>query len=156
MKNKCRFTKLFVILIFLLFASISLNAMENNDPKPFIGEDDIYAKNADIGSSNSFRWTVYINSSKTYVVTVRSEGFEKWNQKISSDFFILDEFHPYNIVFLNFSIPNYPEKEGRNAVVTFIFREINTSVSFSIEKHVSVKVLSSGDVGDANSIVGGL
>jgi small-conductance mechanosensitive channel len=129
--------------------------MENNDPKPFIGEDDIYTKNADIGSSNSFRWTVYINSSKTYVVTVRSEGFEEWNQKISSDFFILDEYHPYNIVFLNFSIPNYPEKEGRNAIVTFIFREINTSVNYSIEKHVSVKVLSSGDVGDANTIVGG-
>jgi small-conductance mechanosensitive channel len=155
MKIKRVFKSLFLTFIFLLLVTISIPVLEATDNKPFIGEDDIYSKDLDIGSSDNFRWTVYRNSSKTYAVTVKSDGFEKWNQKINPDFFILDDIHPYKIVFLNFSIPNYPEKSERNAKVTFIFREINTSIIYSIEKHVFVKVIGTTSVGDQNTIVGG-
>ena len=101
MKSLVSLNKLFIIFLVILFLSISVKSLDIDDVKPFIGEDDEYVKKSEIGSSESFRWTVYRNSSKTYVVSINSDGFEKWDQEISSNFFVLDDLESYKIVYLN-------------------------------------------------------
>ena len=111
---------------------------------PIIGDDDHYEKNIPIDGSDVFNWTVYKNSSTNYVVTVHAVGLEKWNQKITPEYFVLDETTPYTIVGLKVSIPSFPDKEKQNATIFFSFRPINQTNTFTITKEATVIVKGQG------------
>ena len=139
------------ILIFsLLLSSISIVGASG----PIIGDDDYYEKKISIDSSDVFNWTVYKNSSTNYVVTVHAVGLEKWNQKITPDYFVLDETTPYTIVGLKVSIPSFPDKEKQNATIFFSFRPINQTNTFTITKEATVIVKGQGIIYDSNLILG--
>ena len=153
MKNR-----FFIIVIVLLTIGIVVSNValcDTPSKSPLIGEDDVYVKNIKIGEPGSFKWTVFRNSSLNYVVRVTVSGFEKWDQSVSPSYFVLDEKNPYEIVSLDFKIPNYPEKEIRDAKIVFTFRELNQTSKYIVEKNVRVKVIGVTPTGGENTIIGG-
>jgi len=139
-------------MILIILAIFSSNICASNI-NPIVGEDDTYSKNIRIGESDIFNWTVYRNSSVNYVVTVSAQGFESWNHQISPSYFVLDEIMPYQIVGLHVTVPTYPDKEKRDATITFSFRPLNESKTVVIKKDVTVHVTGVLETGK-NSILG--
>ncbi len=144
-----------ITLLFLIFSSLALPLVCGDNGDPVVGMDDEYQKVVNMDDTGRFNWTVYKNSSKNYVVTVDVEGFDTWDQKVSPSYFVLDDEKPYRIVTLSFHIPKYPEKNSREATVTFTFRELNETSSFDIEKDVEVDVKDMTPEGTENTIIGG-
>ena len=142
------FPTIFCILI--IFSTLTQASI----PEPIIGEDDIYVKNISIGETDVFNWTIYKNSTINYVVTVSVQGFENWDQQVSPSYFVLDDVEPYKIIGLKVTIPPYPEKEIRDAIVTFTFRPLNTSDTIVFTKQVTVHVVGDIPFGEENSILG--
>jgi len=95
---------------------------------PNIGDDDTYEKNVSIEESVYFNWTIYKNSDASYIVTVTAQGFESWDQKISPNYFFLDDSNPHEIVGLKATIPQYPEMTEKTAIITFNFRPLNSTI----------------------------
>jgi len=127
---------------------------ESNSNLPLIGEDDDYVVNESIGSTHVFNWTVYKNSSHNFVVRVDANGLGSWKHRISPDYFIIDDANPYQIVSLYVNIPQYPQVNQKNAVVSFQFRPLNQTETFSIEKSIFIKITGISSEG-GNTIVGG-
>ncbi|MDG6219167.1 MAG: mechanosensitive ion channel family protein, partial [Candidatus Thermoplasmatota archaeon] len=127
---------------------------ESNTPMPFIGDDDDYVVNVPIGSTHKFNWTVYRNSSQNYVVSVSASGLSAWTHRLSKDYFIIDEVHPYQVVGLSIDVPQYPQDREIQGVVTFTFRPLNQTERFSIEKTFSISVTGIY-TGEENTLVGG-
>ncbi len=142
------FPTIFCILI--IFSTLTQASI----PEPIIGEDDTYVKNISIGETDVFNWTIYKNSTTNYVVTVSVQGFENWDQQVSPSYFVLDDVEPYKIIGLKVTIPPYPEKEIRDAIVTFTFRPLNTSDTIVFTKQVTVHVVGATPFGEENSILG--
>ena len=136
-----------ILFVFLSTLPLSLSS-------PVIGEDDIYEKDIMIETSDGFNWTVYKNSSTNYVVTVQVSGLQIWNQKITPDYFILDDTNPYQIVGLEVTIPTYPDKDQRNATVYFTFRPINQTNTFTMTKEVLVRVQGEEFIAPSHYILG--
>ncbi len=105
---------------------------------PHIGDDDTYEKNVSIEKSVYFNWTIYKNSSTSYIVTVTAQGFESWDQKISPNYFFLDDSNPHVIVGLKATIPQYPEMIERTAIVTFNFRPLNSTETITLTKNATI------------------
>ncbi|MEF8880161.1 MAG: mechanosensitive ion channel domain-containing protein [Candidatus Thermoplasmatota archaeon] len=152
-----RKTIFLTIILLILIGGVFFTAFStaNSFSKPMVGEDDEYSKNIKMGSEGMFKWTVYKNSSMDYVVTVSASGLEEWDQKLSTDYFVIDENNPYKIVNLHFRVPEYPEKENREGVVKFHFREINSTDSYTYTKKVTVDVIDVVQRGEENTIFGG-
>ncbi|MBU0498064.1 MAG: mechanosensitive ion channel [Candidatus Thermoplasmatota archaeon] len=146
-----------LILITLLFIILSqiIIIVSAENTLPFIGEDDVYDKEIKLGSTGDFYWTVYQNSSHNYAVSVEAKGFDSWDFTVSPTQFILAPDNPYEIVHLQFTVPKYPVIELRTATVSFIFRELNSSVKYSIEKTVTVTIIGFSYIGEENTLVGG-
>ncbi|MEF8848820.1 MAG: mechanosensitive ion channel domain-containing protein [Candidatus Thermoplasmatota archaeon] len=153
MYNKKKTLIVSLLLILLVFSNIFFSTSVASEP--IIGEDDVYHKDVEMGNTGSFKWTVYKNSTKNYVVTVSVKGFEQWSQKIDSSYFVISEDNPYELVTLNFEVPDYPEKEKRNTEVTFTFRQINQTEKFHITKTAQVNVRGITPTGEANTLIGG-
>lgn len=141
-------------LILSIFLIMLLTSSAVSAAQPYIGDDESFTKNVNIGARDDFNWTVFRNNSQTYVVSVNVSGFEKWDQSISPSYFVLDQQNPYHIVTLSFAIPDYPEIEQRKATVSFVFREINSSSTIVITKEVSVHVIGIAPTGSENYILG--
>lgn len=154
-QNKKRQLILCLIATILTFSIIQIvPGDELTKGLPIIGEDDEYMVNASIGSTHVFNWTVYKNSSQNFVVRVDVKGIREWNYQISNDYFIIDQTHPYQIMGLSIDIPQYPQIKQESAVVTFTFRPLNQTESFTIDKSISITVTGISS-GEENSIVGG-
>lgn len=121
---------------------------------PFIGDDDNYVVNESIGSTHKFNWTVFRNSSQNYVVSIDVNGLSPWTYRLSKDYFVIDESNPYQIVGLSVNIPQYPQDKIKQGIVTFSFRPINQTKSFTIEKTIEITVTGITS-GEENTIVGG-
>jgi small-conductance mechanosensitive channel len=143
---------LFISLCIVLFNVFSYSFVLASEP--LIGEDDSYEKNILIDSSDQFNWTVYKNSSINYVVRVHASGLEVWDQKITPDYFVLDETNPYQIVGLKVHIPSFPNVDRRNATIFFTFRPINLTDTFIIKKEVIVNVKGEGFSAPSQFILG--
>jgi small-conductance mechanosensitive channel len=149
--------KLF-ITIFLIISTIGILNFSSyvyaDNLNPIIGDDDIYEKNIPIENSVSFNWTIYRNSTTDYVVTVAAKGFESWNQKISPNYFFLDDNNPYEIVGLKATVPQFPEMSEKTAIITFIFRPLNGTETITITKSATIIVDSLLSYEEENSILG--
>ncbi len=121
---------------------------------PHIGEDDTYEKNVSIQKSVCFNWTIYKNSSTDYIVTITADGFESWDQKISPNYFFLDESNPHVIVGLEATIPQYPELIKRTAIVTFSFRALNSTETITYTKNVTIFIGGVASEEEENTILG--
>jgi small-conductance mechanosensitive channel len=121
---------------------------------PIIGDDDIYEKKVSIEKSIHFNWTLYKNSDTNYIVIVTAKGFESWNQKISPNYFFLDDDNPHQIVGLKATIPQYPEKTEETAVVTFNFRPLNSTETISFTKNATIIIESLLSEEEENTILG--
>jgi len=119
-----------------------------------IGDDDIYEKNVSVDKTVCFNWTVYKISSENYITTVSVEGFESWNQKISPNYFFLDDSNPREIVGLKATVPEYPEMTERTAIVTFKFRALNSTETITITKNATIVIDSLLSEEDENTILG--
>jgi len=119
-----------------------------------IGDDDIYEKNVSIEKPVCFNWTIYKNSATNYVVTVTAKGFESWDQKISPNYFFLDDSNPREIVGLKATIPQYPEMTERTAIVTFNFRSLNSNETITITKNATIIIDSLLSEEEENTILG--
>lgn len=145
----------FLITFILMFPSVLQPvSAESFEGFPIIGEDDKYIVNESIGSTHVFNWTVYKNSSQNFVVRVDVVGLEPWTSTLSHDYFVIDETHPYQIVGLSVDIPKYPEADEKKGRVTFIFRPLNQTETFSIEKTVELTITGIS-TGEENTLVGG-
>ncbi|MBS3816963.1 MAG: mechanosensitive ion channel family protein [Candidatus Thermoplasmatota archaeon] len=126
------------------------------EASPVIGEDDEYSKTVEVGESVSFNWTIYRNSSRSYAVNVKLDGFGDWSEKIQPNFFILDDQQKHSIVTLTVQVPSFPEDKEKEGTLTFTFRQLNESTpSYVMEKDVSVEVTGVPGAGEENTIVGG-
>jgi small-conductance mechanosensitive channel len=119
-----------------------------------IGDDDIYEKNVSIEKPVCFNWTIYKNSATNYIVTVTAQGFESWDQKISPNYFFLDDSNPHVIVGLKATIPQYPEMTERTAIVTFNFRSLNSTETITITKNATIIIDSLLSEEEENAILG--
>jgi len=137
------------LLLILILSSFAISASQ-----PFVGDDESYYKEVNMGETDHFNWTVYRNDSSISVVSVNVKGFEKWDQRISPSYFVLDDQVPYQIVTLTFTIPAYPELEKRDATINFTFRAINSSSTYTISKDVTVDVVGIAPTGFENYIIG--
>ncbi len=153
MSKKSLLGKIIVILLIAVFF-LNVTILNGSASEPLIGEDDSYTKKIQIESSDTFNWTVYKNGSVDYVVTVSAKGLEAWNQKIKSSYFVLDEDNPYQIVGLSVTIPPFPDRDFREATVSFVFRPINQTDSFEKTKNVSVFVTGKFQAAGDNLILG--
>ena len=150
--NKSFINIIFIISIIGLFIfSATVNAESLN---PLIGEDDIYEKNVSIEKSVYFNWTIYKNSSTNYVVIVTGQGFESWDQKISPNYFFLDDSNSHEIVGLKATIPQYPEMTERTAIVTFKFRPLNSTETITITKNATIIIDGLLSEEEGNTILG--
>jgi small-conductance mechanosensitive channel len=122
--------------------------------QPFIGDDEANEKDVHLGETGRFNWTVFRNDSLCYVVSVSVSGFEMWNQQASPSYFVLDDQQDYQIVTVSLDMPAYPEVELRNATISFVFREINSSATSIITKNVTVHVVGIFPAGNENFIFG--
>lgn len=147
-----RFIKfLFILLIISIFF---LSTASGQFLKPYIGDDDVYEKTADLQDSVCFNWTVFRNSTSSYVVIVKAEGFEPWDQRVSPSYFILDEDNPYEIVSLKATIPEYPGEKSRDVYVSFTFRQLNSTDTINFTKQATITVGSVISDVDNNKILG--
>lgn len=144
-----------IICIILSSLFISFSSAESTDSLPIIGEDDAYTVNASIGSTHSFNWTIYKNSSQNYVVRIKVTGLGSWSYRISKDYFVLDESNQYQLIGLSVDIPQYPQDKKIDAIVKFTFRPINQTETFSIPKPISIAVTGISS-GEENTIIGGI
>ncbi len=147
----------FTIISLIIICSLCiLNSVSANTDNgfPIIGEDDSYIVNASIGSTHVFNWTIFKNSTQNFVVRIEVTGLNSWNYQISHDYFVIDETHPYQIVGLSVEIPQYPEVNEGEGLVTFTFRALNQTETFSINKVISITITGISD-GEENTIVGG-
>ena len=146
---------------YLIFLSLFIIGIINfsiivyaDDSDPFIGEDDIYEKYVETEKTVHFNWTIYKDSPINYVVTVSVQGFEPWNQKISPNYFFLDDDNPHEIVGLKATIPQYPETTEKTAVVSFVFRPLNSTESITIIKTATIFVDTTILGAEENTILG--
>jgi small-conductance mechanosensitive channel len=144
---------IFLLISTTVIINFSLNALGDNST-PIIGDDDIYEKEVPIQQTASFNWTVYRNSDINYIVIVTVKGFESWDQKISPNYFFLDDDNPYKIVGLQAKIPQYPESFGKTGIINFTFRPLNSTESFSITKYAIINVDSLISYEEENMILG--
>ena len=142
------------ILLFLMIGSLIVTVPADAQ-EPLVGEDDQYIKKMGMNERGRFNWTVFKNSSKDYNVVVEVTGFKNWEKSVSPNYFVLDEENPYRIVSLNFQVPEYPEKQSREATVKFTFRELNRTEKTIIEKKVKVNIEGVEPEGRANKLLGG-
>jgi len=154
---KSHFDKSFIIIgiILLLFCNLFFSSFVSADSiDTLIGEDDIYTKNISVEESVFFNWTIQKTSDIEYIVIVSVKGFETWNQKISPNYFFLDDNNPHEIVVLSATIPQYTEIPEKTATVSFKFRPLNSSESTMITKSATVTIDSIISQEEENSILG--
>ena len=154
---KKQINKVFYLIFFSLFLIGIINfstIVYADDSDPFIGEDDVYEKYVETEKTVHFNWTIYKDSPINYVVTVLVQGFESWNQKISPNYFFLDDDNPYEIVGLKATIPQYPETTEKTAVVSFVFRPLNSTESITIIKTATIFVDTTILGAEENTILG--
>ena len=147
------FTCISLISLIFLFSINNVSA-DKEDGLPIIGEDDSYVVNASIGSTHVFNWTIYRNSTQNFVVRIDVNGLNSWDYHVSHDYFVLDEIHPYQIVGLSVEIPQYPEAKEKQGIVTFTFRALNQTETFSFDQSIGITVTGLSDSRE-NTIVGG-
>ncbi len=145
---KCLFV-ISIISIFILTTTVSSQFLN-----PQIGDDDTYEKTVETRNSVYFNWTVFRNSSYSYVVIVTAKGFELWNQQLSPSYFVLDENNPYKIVSLRATVPEYPDEKSRVATVSFTFRPLNSTETITLDKQAKILVGSAMSEDEENSILG--
>ncbi|MFP4051338.1 MAG: mechanosensitive ion channel family protein [Thermoplasmata archaeon] len=143
-----------LLLLFLIIGSLVVTGPADAQ-EPLVGEDDQYTKEMDMSERGRFNWTVYKNSSRDYTVVVEVTGFKNWEKSVTPNYFVLDEDKPYRIVSLNFEVPEYPEKEVKEATVKFTFRELNQTERYVVEKDVRVNIEGVEPEGRANKLLGG-
>ena len=107
-----------------------------------------------IEKSVCFNWTIYKNSAKNYIVIVTAKGFESWDQKISPNYFFLDDSNPHVIVGLKATIPQYPDMIERSAIVNFNFRPLNSTETITLTRNVTIFIGSLLSEEEENSILG--
>jgi small-conductance mechanosensitive channel len=155
MGNRCK--NLFIIsvlissIIGILFFTATVHADILN---PIIGDDDIYEKYVSIEKSVCFNWTIYKNSATNYIVIVTAKGFESWDQKISPNYFFLDDSNPHVIVGLKATIPQYPDMIERSAIVNFNFRPLNSTETITLTRNATIFIGSLLSEEEENSILG--
>ena len=142
------------LIVIISLCSINSISADKEDTLPIIGEDDEYFVNTSIGSIHVFNWTIYKNSTQNFVVRIDVTGLNSWDYHISHDYFVIDETHPYQIVGLSVEIPQYPQIKERRGIVTFTFRALNQTETFSIDKSIGITITGIID-GEENTIVGG-
>jgi len=154
---ECRRRFLAIFFLLLVVSSLVVPIVDGDDGEPMVVNDTGDHRVIKMGEQGRFNFTVYSNSSRSFVVTTDVEGFKDWETRLSSSYFILDEDNPYDIVTLTIKVPKYPEDRSKEGTVIFTFREMNeTRPSLEpIEKEVSVEVKDITPVGRENSIVGG-
>ena len=149
--------KINFVIILLISTVIILNFSSNaigDNSTPIVGDDDSYEKEVPIQQTASFNWTVYRNSDTNYIVIVTAKGFESWNQKISPNYFFLDDDNPYQIVGLQAKIPQYPQTTDKTATINFTFRPLNSTESIIITKYAILKVDNLYSYEEENKILG--
>ncbi len=152
MENKKVLAAAMVMLFLVSF--IYLSPVEAQEP--LVGQDDDHQKQARIETEVSFRWTVYRNSTRDYVFTVDVQGgLQDWMKDISSDYFVLDDNKPHEIIIVTLEVPKNPGRDVTTGTVIFRYREINSTVHESIEKTISVEVVGVAPTPEGNIIVGG-
>jgi len=138
-----------IIGIFIIPTTVCADTLN-----PHIGDDDTYEKNVSIEKSVYFNWTIYKNSSTSYIVTVTAQGFESWDQKISPNYFFLDDSNPHEIVGLKATIPQYPEMTEKTAIITFNFRPLNSTETVTITKNATISIGGLLSEEEENTILG--
>jgi small-conductance mechanosensitive channel len=142
------------LIVFIFLFSINGVSADKEDGLPIIGEDDSYVVNASIGSTHEFNWTIYRNSTQNFVVRIDVNGLNSWDYHVSKTYFVLDETNPYQIVGLSVEIPQYPEVKERKGLVTFTFRALNQTKTFSFDQTIEISITGISE-SDENTIVGG-
>jgi small-conductance mechanosensitive channel len=152
-RNFTQFTKcafgILIISIFILPITVSSQVYD-----PHIGDDDVYEKSAEVDNSVYFNWTVFRNSTLSYVVRVTAKGFESWDQQLFPSYFVLDENNPYEIVCLKATVPEFPEVKSREASVTFTFRTLNGTDTITFTKQAFILVENAMSEEEENAILG--
>ncbi len=152
-RNSTQFMKCLLIIsiisIFILTTTASSQILN-----PHIGDDDVYEKTVEVQNSIYFNWTVFRNSTSSYVVMVTAQGFESWNQQLSPSYFVLDENNPYKIVSLKATVPEYPDEKSREATVSFTFRPLNGTDTITLTKQAIISVESAISEEEENTILG--
>jgi small-conductance mechanosensitive channel len=134
---------------------LELSSIVNADTiDSLISEDDIYVKNVSVEESVFFNWTIHKNSDVDYIVIVSVKGFESWNQKISPNYFFLDDNNPREIIKLKATIPQFTEITEQTAIVTFTLRPLNSTESILITKNATVILKSVISQEEENTILG--
>ena len=152
-QNSIQFMKC-LLIISIIFVFIFTTTVSSQVLNPHIGDDDVYEKTIDAQDTVYFNWTVFRNSTLSYVVSVTAQGFESWDQQISPSYFVIDENKPYEIVDLKATVPEYPEYKSREATVTFTFRPLNGTDKITYTKHAVILVGSAMSEEEENMILG--
>ncbi len=152
-RNSTQCMKYFLIIsiisIFILNTTVSSQVLN-----PHIGDDDVYKKTVEVQHSIYFNWTVFRNSTLSYIVIVTAQGFESWDQQVSPSYFVLDENNPYEIVGLKATVPEYPDEKSREATVLFTFRPLNGTDTITFTKQATIFVESALSEAEENTILG--
>jgi MscS family membrane protein len=150
MKHRnARILLILVLLVIIQISSLKISA------QPYVGEDDTYIKDVSIGASTEFYWTIYQNSSTLYSISFTVELAKELSYKITPNKFILSDRNPYQIVSLNISIPNFPDKERYNGTIIFSIRELNNTNVEKISKNFEINLIGASYIGEENTLVGG-
>lgn len=151
-------TILALILITLTTQLLCLPIQYNNtlSAQPIVGEDDIYQKEVELGTTTQFYWVVYRNTTTNYSVAVTIDGFNTWDTTITPSNFVLSKEHPYQTVTIEVTTPNFPEQDYREATIYFTFRELASTQKYSEEKTASITIIGLSYQGEENTILGGL
>lgn len=152
-RNSTQFMK-FLLVISIISIFILTTTASSQMLNPHIGDDDVYEKTVEVQKSIYFNWTVFRNSTLSYVVTVAAQGFESWDQQVSPSYFILDENNPYEIVGLRATVPEYPDEKSREASVSFTFRPLNGTDKVTFTKQATILVKSAMSEKEENTILG--
>jgi len=147
---------LIVLLVSFTFISPLSASQDPTEITPFIGEDDDYEKEVEVGEKTTFRWTVYFNVSEPYAVKVVTEGFETCHTELTPDFFILHEDESHRIVTLTVELPRAPERRVKEGEVNFTFRRLDEAEPrYQESRRARIEVTGLPPVEDENTIVGG-
>ncbi len=146
--------KFFPIIFIFLLILIIVNS-NSISSEPFVGEDDDYSKDVELGKSIEFYWIVYRNSSGNYAFSTTLEGLDSWLININPSYFVLSDSNPYEIVTLNVTVPQFPSKEERSASMIFSYRGLNSTSKYEIIKVIDINIIGVSYTGESNTIIGG-
>lgn len=131
------------LVLIILFSSMLVLPFQSMGGRgaPVVGEDDIYTKEAELEDTVEFTWIVSRTSDTDYAVKVNiTKGMDAWEKNVEPSYFVLDDDNPYKMVTFEVTVPRYPEKESREATISFSFRVLNGTERTTIEKNVVVNI----------------